>query len=183
MAKSRTTTPRNITEQITRFCQKINPSSSPLFLDVKKTRYAVVQECFSNVKFHAIDNGGSKQLGWLIWETPGIFIEAEMHAVWRSPNETLIDITPQPDDEKRVLFLPDDSATEPAEFEALCHAPHRMALVEDELIDECLKVMKERDEFRTREGIFLSPAQTAELFEIERRILALLELLYKKYYG
>jgi hypothetical protein len=46
-------------------------------------------------------------LGWCIWEWPGILLNAEFHACWLSPEGEIIDITPKPDGEKTVLFLPD----------------------------------------------------------------------------
>ena len=49
--------------------------------------------------------------GWVIWQDKKHrFIEAEFHAVLKGNGE-LLDITPRCDDEKTVLFIPDDTRT------------------------------------------------------------------------
>ncbi len=45
--------------------------------------------------------------GWAIWEVPGVFIEAEFHAVWRNGAGELIDLTPRAIATERITFLPD----------------------------------------------------------------------------
>jgi len=50
---------------------------------------------------------GSIQHGWTLWEWPGIFAEGEFHAVWRSPDGQLLDVSPKQDGERRILFAPD----------------------------------------------------------------------------
>ncbi|MGL4965857.1 MAG: SEC-C metal-binding domain-containing protein [Inquilinus sp.] len=54
--------------------------------------------------------GGSLLYGWLIWEWPRVFIEAEHHAVWEKDG-SLVDITPPSNGERRILFLPDPNAS------------------------------------------------------------------------
>jgi hypothetical protein len=50
-------------------------------------------------------------IGWSIWELPGVFIEAEFHSIWRSPDGAFIDITPRKSQTERVLFLIDPHRT------------------------------------------------------------------------
>src|SRR5260370_11588574 len=176
-----TTTPAYITEPILHFCKRINPTSSPVFLDVVKTRYAVEKACFSNVKFHVLDNGGSKQLGWIVWETPGILIEAELHAVWLTPDGKLRDITPQLDGEKRILFLPDDTAVEPVDYDAVAHKNHRLALIEDPLMYDAIRAMEERDAIRARTGILVDDTDLGKMSEIRNRITQLNAAILAKY--
>ena len=52
-------------------------------------------------------NDGKIQYGWIIWEIPEIFIEAEFHAVWINNDGDYLDITPKSDGEERILFLLD----------------------------------------------------------------------------
>ncbi len=56
---------------------------------------------------YAAQFGGATVLGWCIWERPGINLHATFHTVWKSWNGELIDVTPKPDGEARILFLPD----------------------------------------------------------------------------
>lgn len=66
------------------------------------------QNCFFNVWVQMIYAGGDKQHGWLIaQDSTKDFIEAQFHAVWVDPKGDLVDITPRPDGEKRVMFIPD----------------------------------------------------------------------------
>jgi hypothetical protein len=48
--------------------------------------------------------GGAIRFGWNIWEYAGVYLTAEFHAVWVDPSGNLIDITPKPDRETRIIF-------------------------------------------------------------------------------
>jgi hypothetical protein len=50
-------------------------------------------------------------LGWTIWEWPSTMIEAEFHAVWRSPAGELIDVSPKGQGESVILFVEQPDAT------------------------------------------------------------------------
>ncbi|MCR4376526.1 MAG: SEC-C metal-binding domain-containing protein [Rhodospirillales bacterium] len=52
-------------------------------------------------------DGGKELNGWQLWTWPKVFIEAEHHCVWKSPEGNLIDVTPKENGEKRIAFLPD----------------------------------------------------------------------------
>ncbi len=63
--------------------------------------------CHLNVKHCISEHGGEMVFGWIIWES-FLFVEAEFAPVWRpADSEELIDITPRPDGEEEILFLPD----------------------------------------------------------------------------
>ena len=65
-------------------------------------------ECFDNVEQAVKKFGGSIQYGWNIWQNY-IYLDAEFHAVWRMPDGTLKDVTPQMDGEKAITFVPADN--------------------------------------------------------------------------
>lgn len=75
--------------------------------------------------------------GWSLWEWPGVLAEAIHHAVWQSPDGTLIDVTPTRGHYKRVLFSSDSAATfdrtlshrRPNRMRELSNDPAVMALV------------------------------------------------------
>ena len=48
-------------------------------------------------------------IGWNIQEWKRVLIEAELHAVWQSPEGPLSDITPKVVPVNRILFVPDPS--------------------------------------------------------------------------
>jgi hypothetical protein len=76
-------------------------------------------------------DGGSSVHGWRIWEWPHVLVEAEFHAVWQSPGGELVEISPPPDRETTILFVPDlrrryqgvaiDNVRVPLRDEALIH--------------------------------------------------------------
>lgn len=67
---------------------------------------AIAGECFHNVLNKLKSDGGIIVYGWLIWEWPRVYIEAEHHAIWEKDG-ALIDVTPHVNGEPNVLFLPD----------------------------------------------------------------------------
>lgn len=102
-----TRTPIEITEQIITLCKEIDKSQKPYRVPVKPESWVESKECFFNVKAKVEKDGGKIQFGWTIWECPNILIEAEFHAIWISPENTPIDITPNAANMQKILFLPD----------------------------------------------------------------------------
>lgn len=64
-------------------------------------------ECFPIVSEKVNKEGGRAIIGWTIWERPKLFIEAEFHMVWESPQGELQDIVPRSLPIPRILFLVD----------------------------------------------------------------------------
>ena len=72
----------------------------------------------------------------MIWEWPGVYIEAEHHAVWEpSPGAPLIDITPSEEAEARRLFVRDDAAIYDFQNEGVLRENRRRALNDDPLVE------------------------------------------------
>lgn len=104
--------PYRISNGILKFCHSINFSSKPVYVQIVPISGAIRNECFGNVDKKIDHSGGSKVHGWSIWEWKGIFIEAEFHAVWKSPKGSLVDVSlPSSSNEKKRLFLPDSDVT------------------------------------------------------------------------
>jgi len=99
--------PEKIDNSVATLVEQIGVSEEPLYIDVTPEPYAEVKECFSAVNRKVDKDGGSRQLGWEIWQIPGIMIEAEFHAVWKSPKGRLVDVTPKSKPIDRILFIPD----------------------------------------------------------------------------
>lgn len=67
--------------------------------------------CYWNVAQVAQKNGGSIELGWAIFWRPGLYIEAMHHAVWRMPDQRLLDVTEGylgKSAPSHTVFLPDN---------------------------------------------------------------------------
>ncbi|MBJ8452933.1 hypothetical protein I6M90_13900 [Acinetobacter bereziniae] len=84
-------------------------SGNPIYVKSKPNQNTIQNECFPMVDEYISLNGGERVLGWTLWELPGLFIEAEFHAVWKSPEGELIDLNPRPLKTENILFLQDDS--------------------------------------------------------------------------
>lgn len=105
------TTPDAITHEILEFCREIDPTQEPVYIYVTPEDGQLILECLDNVERLVKERGGEIQHGWIIWEAPGYLLDAVFHAVWRSPDGDLVDVTPQMDGETRILFLPDSYMT------------------------------------------------------------------------
>lgn len=93
--------------------------------------------------------GGRIQYGWVIWEWPNVFIEAEHHAVYESPaGQPWADITPsERDDDTCRLFLPDAAAVYDFDKRGFGLANVRQPLVDDPLILQFFRLKDERTAF------------------------------------
>ena len=102
-------TPLTISEPILDLCHSICRSEKPVYVEHSPEPYAQVNECFPAVDRKVQECGGKVLYGWQLWEWPGVLLEAEFHAVWLSPENELLDITPKPFKVDKILFLPDPS--------------------------------------------------------------------------
>ena len=93
------------------FCREISDKATPLLVRVEAHPEAQFNECFFNVRSIVQKRGGQLIYGWTIWLWPKVWIEAEHHAVWEKPTKELVDVSPKADDESKIVFLPDPSAT------------------------------------------------------------------------
>lgn len=103
-------TPSLLSEPIIRICTEVSPGQTPVYVEVIPDAKATVNDCFPNVERKVSYDGGVMVIGWSIWESSGLFVEAEFHAVWQSPTGDLIDITPKSAPSSRILFLPQPGA-------------------------------------------------------------------------
>jgi hypothetical protein len=108
--------PSSIDDTTLAFCAAIS-AEAPLYVPVAPASHARPAYCFDNSAEQAARHGGEAAYGWAIWHWPGRWFEAEHHAVWREPSGDLLDVTPQPGDPSRILFLPDPQAVyDPSTF-------------------------------------------------------------------
>lgn len=101
-----TVTPAEIGPALSSLCDLLAPDTSPFYVDVVPLHNAPANECFSVVETYVGHQGGVRVLGWSLSEMPGLFVEAEFHAVWRSSNGDYLDIAPKLHPTERIFFLP-----------------------------------------------------------------------------
>jgi hypothetical protein len=134
-----TRAPAEVSKHVRRLAQRIAPSQEPLFVPVAPAQNAKENECFENVTNVASVQGGERVIGWAIWEWPNTLIEAEFHAVWKSPDKCLTDVTPRSDGESRVLFLPDPLRAYTGDYVDNI----RLALRDDAVIEDFIALSEE----------------------------------------
>ena len=102
-------TPAEIDPALQALIDLIVPGGQTLLVPVVPVDNAPVNECFSIVKGRVAANGGELVIGWSLWVSPRLFVEAEFHGVWRDNSGALIDLAPKAKSVAQVLFLPDPS--------------------------------------------------------------------------
>jgi hypothetical protein len=96
-----------ITKHILKLAAQIDAAGLPDHVPVEPGGGCRPGACFENVIDIVKRQGGSVQYGWSIREQPRAFVEGEFYAVWRSPDGTLIDVTPRGDGQTQIVFLSD----------------------------------------------------------------------------
>jgi len=92
---------------VVKLCEAVCSGEEPRYVKRQFDQSAGTLDCFVDVDRRVSEQGGQTEYGWRIWIWPAVLIEAEFHAVWRSPEGELIDISTPPDYASCVLFLPD----------------------------------------------------------------------------
>jgi hypothetical protein len=141
-------------------------------------------ECFPIVEEQIASRGGSRVTGWAIWEWPGVFIEAEFHAVWASQTGELLDLSPRPFLASSIVFLPDPST----QYEGRQIDNVRKPLVSDNDLIRFLFIFRRRFEI-LNEGdlafqhgmVSLSPRAAKELHSLQKEGLRLERRLNTRY--
>lgn len=177
----RPVTPAEIGRPLRELIDQLVPGGDPKYVTVEPIDGAPPDECFYIVKATVAENGGEALFGWSLWELPGMFIEAEFHAVWERPDGTLLDISPKKDRSSNVLFLHDPIRT----YEGKKVNNIRRLVVNDPILAAYLEtfdlefdLMNRGDRIGQHGEVKLVGREAAEYDEIQRRRAQLhLELL------
>ena len=102
--------PDEITDEVLSFSRTIS-QATPVYIESTPLKGKPSRECFPIVAAHVKEFGGSREIGWSIYIWPKVFIEAELHAVWVDLEGVRRDIAPHQWPAKRIMFLPDQSAS------------------------------------------------------------------------
>lgn len=100
--------PFKINKQVKNLMDKLNAEFEPEFVPVIIEPYAKMQQCFGNVEAKIKRDGGSSHYGWAVWQSD-IICEGERHAVWKSPEGNLVDITPRDTAIDKIFFISDNN--------------------------------------------------------------------------
>lgn len=119
--RTKTQAPCKLSSNVLAFCRSINATFTPEYLVPKPGLGCEVGECYFNVEKTLAACDGEGVFGWLIWERPKVFLEAEHHRIFIQ-NGKLIDVTPPVEEDSRVLFLRDPDRA--VDFEAKEQIPN-----------------------------------------------------------
>ena len=178
-------TPVEISAKALELCQQIAPASTPVFIEITAEPGCGPADCFENVRRNVAEEGGRIQYGWALWEWPGVFIEAEHHAVYEPlSGPPWRDVTPCSRKSSRRLFLPDDNATYNFQDEGFRRDNIRLALANDPLIEVFFKAARRRSAFYNDlpgMAITLHASEDKEMQKVERRVARAVAALDEKY--
>jgi hypothetical protein len=102
--------PVKINRRIRFLLEKMDIDATPIFVYVKPEKWALVNDCFPNVSRMVNENGGNMILGWALYESD-ILVEAMYHAIYKTMNNELVDITPNIYSFSRILFIEDKNSS------------------------------------------------------------------------
>ena len=122
-------------------------------------------ECFPNVGQMVREHGGQQINGRAIWQWSNILVEAEAHAVWKSPEGKLVDITPHDNGEEQILFLCDESMIYSGEQIGNI----RLALTGSPLAAELIELSEKTEKIMSE----YKPGTKIPLTELQRKIVPL----------
>lgn len=101
--------PKLIKPYVMTFARQVRRGTggAPFYVPCSPLQGVAQNECFSVVERHVAEHGGTRLIGWAVWERPRVYIEAEFHAIWRRPDGAHIDLAPRRLPIPRILFLAD----------------------------------------------------------------------------
>lgn len=166
------------------FISQVVPNGYPALVPHEPLSEKPLLECFSIVPEYVVSHGGKQLTGWAIWETPGVFIEAEFHAVWQDDEGLLHDLTPRPIPIRHILFVPDPGR----EYTGRQVDNIRCALVNDLDVIRFLHLFKRRFEIMNKGDlanqhgeIELPPKAIKEYRKLEKEMAQLHLRLSRRY--
>lgn len=105
--KAELTTPQRIDDDIETFASYLGNSNEPIYIPIVPFSWSRVNCCDLNVRKAVEQLGGKEIFGFRIWSIPNKYVEADLHCVWERIDGTVVDVTPNVEDDTRTLFLPD----------------------------------------------------------------------------
>lgn len=142
-----------------------------------------LNDCFPIVAEQVVAKGGQQIYGWALWELPGVFIEAEFHSVWKSPEGDAVDIVPRLRPFTAIAFVPDASRR----YENRQVDNIRKQLVNDNDVKRFLFLCKRRfailnaGERALQHALILPKAEMRELDANEKESMRLERRIHKRY--
>jgi hypothetical protein len=140
---------------------------------------AELNDCFPLVEAKIAECGGESVLGWYIQESK-LLVEAIFHAVWKTADGELIDISPKPVLTKEIFFVPDTNTV----YEGKQVDNIRINIIGNRLVDDLINIceasyrLQNKGERAFQHELTLTgkDVQAHQVFEIAKRMLEMMVL-------
>ena len=132
------TTPTVLSRELLALCAELVAGGAPVNLVRGAPSDARPVDCFETVERRITEQGGSACFGWVLWEWPKLFLEAEFYSVWRDGEGRLHDVTPRVGP-SHILFVPDPARV----FDGRRVQSVRHALTQDPAVAGFLRACEE----------------------------------------
>jgi hypothetical protein len=166
-------TPTTLSPELLALCSELAPGAKPVSLPRTTPPDARPMDCFETVERRISEQAGSACFGWVFWECPRLYLDAEFYSVWRDTEGRLHDITPRIGP-ANILFLADPSRI----FEGRRVANVRRPLTPDPAVTGFLRACEEEFALLNRgarafmRNVALQGAELGELQLIWQRKVA-----------
>lgn len=101
--ETRSSTPQTLTEDLISFCEK-NGLQDPFYVSRQPKPDCEEGDCFKNVKKYVAKQGGSILVGWALTLRKNLYLECEAHAIWKTSDGEIVDITQNKENIDKTLF-------------------------------------------------------------------------------
>ncbi|OBA12930.1 YecA family protein [Acinetobacter calcoaceticus] len=126
--------------------KKVHSENTPFYVRSQPNQLEIENECFPLVDKYIQEHGGERINGWALWEQPNLYIEAEFHAIWKSPEGTYLDLNPRQHKTENILFLPQLDLL----YEGFQRNNIRLSLTNNKNVHDFLKLKDQEFEFNNR---------------------------------
>lgn len=100
-------TPAELSRTLAALVESLVPGAKPVYADSAPREGERSTDSFAVVARQVAAEQGEAVPGWVLRELPGVYVEAEFCALWRSPEGELRDVVPRETRTRRVMFLAD----------------------------------------------------------------------------
>jgi uncharacterized protein YchJ len=168
-------------EQVEELIKLLPETNSPKIIPVYEELSADINFCFQNVEKQVKNFGGEQIFGWKIWKH-SFMIEAEFHSIWRNPSNELVDITPQIDNAKQILFVPDNKT----KYTGQQIDNIRLRTTNNKLADDYIELVKakyallNRGERANQNGLVELEGEEAEIYGVINQMMVFINEMLKR---
>jgi uncharacterized protein YchJ len=169
------------TDQIEELIKLLPETNTPKIIPVYVEPSADINFCFQNVEKQVDNFGGLQIFGWKIWKH-NFMIEAEFHSIWKNKSDELVDITPQIDNAKQILFIQDNKT----KYNGQQIDNIRLRTINNKLVDDYIELAKakyalmNRGERANQNGLVELEEKEAKIYGVINKMMVFIYEMLKQ---